>query len=181
MRTAVPTARRIAVTAWSSFMPHVQLLRHKVAMGVLDAHLLLPRGQRDEEFHSAIVDLLNDWVATTARPQVETFSIVAPPGHPIARQLQDHLYRMGTPHGMHSPDSETGRRILAETEDEIRWPMISASGLPAEHCPRPATSLGGSRRIAPSRSSGCPMSSMSSSWARDPPGSQRPSMRPARD
>ena len=135
MRTAVPTARRIAVTAWSSFMPHVQLLRHKVAMGVLDAHLLLPRGQRDEEFHSAIVDLLNDWVATTGRPQVETFSIVAPPGHPIARQLQDHLYRMGTPHGMHSPDSETGRRILAETEEEIRWPMISASGLPAEHCP----------------------------------------------
>lgn len=113
----------------------VQLLRHKVAMGVLDAHLLLPRGQRDEEFHSAIVDLLNDWVATTGRPQVETFSIVAPPGHPIARQLQDHLYRMGTPHGMHSPDSETGRRILAETEEEIRWPMISASGLPAEHCP----------------------------------------------
>lgn len=113
----------------------VQLLRHKVAMGVLDAHLLLPRGQRYEEFHSAIVDLLNDWVATTGRPQVETFSIVAPPGHPIARQLQDHLYRMGTPHGMHSPDSETGRRILAKTEEEIRWPMISASGLPAEHCP----------------------------------------------
>lgn len=79
MRTAVPTARRIAVTAWSSFMAHAQLLRHKVAMGVLDAHLLLPRGQRDEEFHSAIVDLLNDWVATTGRPQVETFSIVAPP------------------------------------------------------------------------------------------------------
>ncbi|MDN5573788.1 MAG: NAD(P)/FAD-dependent oxidoreductase, partial [Micrococcales bacterium] len=74
-------------------------------------------------------------VATTGRPQVETFSIVAPPGHPIARQLQDHLYRMGTPHGMHSPDSETGRRILAETEEEIHWPMISASGLPAEHCP----------------------------------------------
>lgn len=149
MRAAVPTARRVAVTAWSSFLDHARMLRHKVALGALDAHLLLPRGVRDEEFHSAIVDLLNDWTATMGAPQIESFSIVAPAGHAVARELQDHLYRLGTPHRVHTPDSAAGRRILATAAEEVVWPMITSEGMPAEHCP---SSRHLSRRIFAARS-----------------------------
>ena len=38
----------------------------------------MPRGVRDEEFHTAIVEMLNDWNATVATPEVETVRIIAP-------------------------------------------------------------------------------------------------------
>ena len=32
----------------------------------------MPRGVRDEEFHTAIVELLSDWGSTVAAPEVTT-------------------------------------------------------------------------------------------------------------
>lgn len=135
-RSLVPTARRIAVTPWTDFREHATHLRRKVAMGYFDAHLLMPRGTRDEEFHSVIVDLLNDWAATVGTSQVETVQVIAPTGHPGAWRLRDHLHRTGIPHGLHAPDSEIGRRILEDHEGkEARWPLVAVAGAPAEHCP----------------------------------------------
>ncbi|MYM20443.1 FAD-dependent oxidoreductase [Brevibacterium sp. 5221] len=135
-RTRVPNARRLAVTAWGHYLEHAPLLRHKVAMGVFDTHLLLPRGTRDEEFHSVVVDLLNDWAATTAPAQVETVQIVAPAGDATARQLSEYLFRTGSPHGVHSPDSEVGRALLADYAGaRDQWPLVSAMGRPLGPCP----------------------------------------------
>lgn len=134
-RSLVPTARRIAVTPWSDFREHAPHLRRKVAMGYFDAHLLMPRGTRDEEFHSVIVDLLNDWAATVGTSQVETVQVIAPAGHAGAWRLRDYLQRTGIPHGLHDPDSEVGRRTLDEHDGEARWPLVVVAGQPAEHCP----------------------------------------------
>ena len=48
----------------------------------------MPRGVRDEEFHTAVTELLSDWGSTVADPEVETVRIVRPtaptpsPWHP---------------------------------------------------------------------------------------------------
>lgn len=124
-RALVPTARRLAVTPWPRFLEHAAGLRHKVAMGAFDAHLLMPRGVRDEEFHSAVVELLNEWTATIAPPQVETVRIIAPPGDPVARELHDYLFRVGTPHGVHAPGPE----------DEGPFPIVVSADRPPQHVP----------------------------------------------
>ena len=41
-----------------------------MAKGKYDAYLLMPRGARDEEFHTAICELLSDWGSTVAEPEV---------------------------------------------------------------------------------------------------------------
>lgn len=134
LRTLVPSARRLAVTPWEQFSEHMAALRHKVAMGALDAQLLMPRGARDEEFHSAVVDLLNEWTSTVGAPQVETVRVVAPRGNAVARELHDVLFRMGTPHGVHTPDSPVGREILAGYDGPADlWPLVSAVGHATEH------------------------------------------------
>ncbi len=82
---------------------------------------------RDEEFHSAIVDLLNDWGASVAAPEVETVRIVTPVLDPVTRAVRDYLERTGIPAGIHRPDSPVGRALL-ETYDgpPDRWPLVAA-------------------------------------------------------
>ena len=78
IRQAVPTARRVVVAHWENFRRDAEALRAGQATGKYDAFLLMPRGVRDEEFHTAIIDLLNDWAATVAVPEVVSVRIVTP-------------------------------------------------------------------------------------------------------
>src|SRR5215203_3471570 len=69
-RKAVPTARRLIVSHISRFREDNQSFRHAVAAGKVDALLLMPQGPRDEEFHGAVGEMLNEWNATVATPVV---------------------------------------------------------------------------------------------------------------
>lgn len=134
MRTVVPTARRVVVTPWERFVAEgAATFRRAQAAGKIDAHLLLPRGVRDEEFHVAIGELLNDWGATAA-PQVESIQVISPVATPLTRQISEFQLRSGTPHGIHHPDSEQGRAVLARyTGEPDRWPLVAAADI-VEHC-----------------------------------------------
>lgn len=135
-RRLVPTAKRLAVTPWGLFMEHLETFRHKVAKGAFDAHLLMPRGIRDEEFHSAVVELLNDWGSTVAAPLVETVRIVAPTEDAAVRRLRDFLFRTGSPHRFYTPDSPIGQEVIASYEGETGlFPLVRLADLPAQHCP----------------------------------------------
>ncbi|CAI9401294.1 FAD-dependent oxidoreductase [Aestuariimicrobium sp. T2.26MG-19.2B] len=124
MRTVSANTRRAIVVPWDRFLAVAPTLRAVVAKGKADAYLLLPRGPRDEEFHSAIGELLNDW-ASTRQSLVESISIVTPTRDPLTRKLGDFLLRAGTPYGVHPPDSEVGRRALATRPDlDGQWPLI---------------------------------------------------------
>ena len=85
MREVVPTARRMVAGAWATFREDAEALRPGLASGKYDAYVLLPRGVRDEEFHSAVLELLNDWSATVAVPEVVTVRIVVAGGRRAAR------------------------------------------------------------------------------------------------
>ena len=136
MRTVVPTARRVIVAPWDRFGTDAAALRHGLAAGKYDAFLLLPRGVRDEEFHAAIVEMLSDWGSTVATPEVESVRIVTPTRDATCLALLDYLHRVGAPAGVHTPDSEIGRDIVARyTGEPDCWPLLEvANGAIIEHC-----------------------------------------------
>jgi thioredoxin reductase (NADPH) len=135
-REAVPTARRLIVTHVSRFRDDNQTFRHAVAAGKVDALLLMPQGPRDEEFHLAVGELLNEWNATVAAPVVENVRIITPEKDGLTRDLLDYLARVGMPAGVHHPDSDVGREVMEKCpEDMGRWPVVSSLVGWCGHCP----------------------------------------------
>ncbi|RNL61187.1 response regulator [Nocardioides marmoriginsengisoli] len=129
-RSIMPTARRIVAAHWEYFRADADELREGMAKGKYDAYLLMPRGVRDEEFHTAITELLSDWGSTVAAPEVATVQLVAPAGDPLAAGIRDFLDRMGMPSEVLAPESDAGAAILAGydgTPDDVRrGPIVSA-------------------------------------------------------
>lgn len=134
LRAVVPNARRIVVSPQGRFRANAPLLRQGMAKGKVDAHLMMPRGVRDEEFHSAVGELLNDWSATQ-RPVVESLQVITPTRDGLVTELSDFLLRLGTPFGIHAPESEAGRAALAARPDLAdRWPIIVTADGDIESC-----------------------------------------------
>ncbi|WP_234411035.1 FAD-dependent oxidoreductase [Nocardioides terrigena] len=142
IRQAVPTARRVVVAHYENFRRDAEALRAGQATGKYDAFLLMPRGVRDEEFHSAIIDLLNDWAATVAVPEVVSVRIVTPEHDILTLQLRDYLERVGLPCGVFHPDSDDGRDVLSRHVGEPdQWPVVEAFTSPAPFVPRTTRDL----------------------------------------
>jgi thioredoxin reductase (NADPH) len=125
-RAAVPTARRIVAAHADHFRERADELRHGLATGKYDAYLLMPRGVRDEEFHTAVTELLSDWGSTA--PVVPTVQIVSPQLDPLTVALRDFAYQMGMPAEVVSPESEKGREVLTRHGDDSAFPVVSALG-----------------------------------------------------
>ncbi len=125
-RAAVPTAKRIIAAHWDHFRARAEELRHGLTTGKYDAYLLMPRGVRDEEFHTAVTELLSDW--GSAAPVVATLQIVSPTLDPLTVALRDFAYQMGMPAEVVAPDSEKGRAVLTRHGDDSRFPVVSALG-----------------------------------------------------
>ncbi len=104
-RQVVPTAKRLVVAPWERFLEDANRLRAGLAKGKYDAYLLMPRGVRDEEFHTAVCELLSDWGSTVALPEVETVRLVSPQQDALTLAIRDFLDRMGMPHRAYSPDT----------------------------------------------------------------------------
>ncbi|MEO6512740.1 MAG: NAD(P)/FAD-dependent oxidoreductase [Nocardioides sp.] len=130
-RQVVPTAKRLVVAPWERFLEDADRLRAGLAKGKYDAFLLMPRGVRDEEFHTAICELLSDWGSTVAQPEVATVRLVAPTQDALTLAIRDFLDRMGMPHQLVSPDSELGRGIVeryaaASGDPHHGWPLVES-------------------------------------------------------
>jgi thioredoxin reductase (NADPH) len=125
-RQVVPTAKRLVVAPWERFLEDAERLRAGLGKGKYDAYLLMPRGVRDEEFHTAVCELLSDWGSTVAQPEVATVKLVAPSQDALTLAIRDFLDRMGMPHRVYAPDSEVGREIVARYEGDQRWPLVDS-------------------------------------------------------
>ena len=125
-RAVVPTARRLVAAHWSHFLADAPALRGGLAKGKYDAFLLMPRGVRDEEFHTAVCELLSDWGSTVAAPEVETVRIVTPEPDALTSGIRDFLDRMGMPNRTYTPDSEQGRAVLAQAGENPTFPVVEA-------------------------------------------------------
>jgi thioredoxin reductase (NADPH) len=134
-RKVVPTARRLLVAHVSRFFEDNQTYRHAVAASKVDALLLMPQGPRDEEFHGAVGEMLNDWNATVATPLVESVRLVSPHRDAVTASLLDYLGRVGIPAGLHHPGSEVGREVLTGISDlEHTWPVVASWKGWVGHC-----------------------------------------------
>ncbi|NHA68402.1 FAD-dependent oxidoreductase [Phycicoccus flavus] len=125
-RTLVPTARRLVASPFERFLADAPGLRAGMAKGKYDAFLLMPRADRDEEFHHAVTDLLSDWSWTTTDPDVVVAKIVAPEGDPVAQQIRDFFDRMGLPCRVATPDSEIGRHLADHFPADAGYPRVWA-------------------------------------------------------
>ncbi|HET9020248.1 MAG TPA: FAD-dependent oxidoreductase [Ornithinibacter sp.] len=125
-RAVVPTARRLIAAHWSRFLTDAPALRAGLAKGKYDAFLLMPRGVRDEEFHTAVCELLSDWGSTVAAPEVDTVRIVSPASDALTLGIRDFLDRMGMPNRTYTPDSEQGRDVLARAGENPAFPLVEA-------------------------------------------------------
>ncbi|MGW5241171.1 FAD-dependent oxidoreductase [Monashia sp. NPDC004114] len=125
-RATVPTARRLIAAHWSMFREDAEGLRSGLAKGKYDAYLLMPRGVRDEEFHTAVCELLSDWGSTVAEPEVVTVRIVSPVQDALTLSIRDYLDRMGMPNRVYAPDSEEGRLVLSHVDGEPVFPIVQA-------------------------------------------------------
>lgn len=131
-RQLVPTCRRLAVIAWDDFREAVPAMRGLVARQVIDAHLLLPRGARDEEFHTAVTEYLSDWGSTVGSAVVANVLLVAPENNALCLALGDFLHRTGMPYRIIRPDTEKARHVIERMgigSDELRWPLVVAPTL----------------------------------------------------
>jgi thioredoxin reductase (NADPH) len=131
-RDVVPTARRIITCAIEHVQEDARVLRPEMAKGLYDAFLILPQGVRDEEFHNAVTDLLADWGATVAGPEVEAVRVVAAEPDALLSDIRELLNRMDLAHKVHLPDSPTGREALALAPDGARLPFVWFRDRPPE-------------------------------------------------
>lgn len=88
----------------------------------------MPRGARDEEFHTAITELLSDWGATVPVPEVEMIRLVTPATSPLSMAVRDFLDRMGMPNRTFGPDTPQGQATLALVDGEPHYPLVHAVG-----------------------------------------------------
>ncbi|MCB4208556.1 FAD-dependent oxidoreductase [Arthrobacter sp. UM1] len=125
----VPTAKRIgAVFGFLSATAAAYL--EAAQTGRIDVALAIPRGVRDEEFHTAVTEQLSEWAWTSATPEVFVYELVThEPSRELGRLL-DFASRMGVPAAVYRPDSEDGRRVIAQAEEagfEWEWPLVRLS------------------------------------------------------
>ena len=123
-RHVVPNARRLVVAHWQRFVDDGETLTPGLAKGEFDAYLLMPRGVRDEEFHTAVCELLSDWGSTAATPVVAIIRVVAERLDELTLGIRDFFDRMGMPNQVFSPDSDVGREIIGLYDSDPTFPLV---------------------------------------------------------
>lgn len=119
-----PTSRRVALLAPAVFGFNLPALRAASSEGRLDTWLAIPTAPRDEEFHSAIVEMLSDWSWSTNAVEVDGVQIVTEMKSPETARIVDYLQRMGMPHRRYLADSDVGRSITAAAGPDARLPLV---------------------------------------------------------
>lgn len=126
LHAVVPTAKRVIIRRRVDPWP-AEELRQAQTSGLIDASMLLPSGPRDEEFHTAVTELLSDWGWSAGGPVIELVSIVAEHGDPKVGVLRDFLDRQGIPLGIwppSAPQAQATMEMAAERGVEVRYPLV---------------------------------------------------------
>src|SRR5215472_17420923 len=139
-RSIQPAAKRVLVVprggpAAPSLRVPVPLVRDRqaampvlraMAHGMIDAYLPAPGAGRDETFHSAVSELLEEW-ARDAAPALPAVRIIAQQQSARAHELRDLLARNGIPYLFHAAESADGQSWLAHAgQDGSTLPVVVA-------------------------------------------------------
>ena len=115
-----PTAKRAVVVTWGSFDRAGEVFA-ALGSGEIDTFFIRPEHARDEEFHSDVTQVLDDW-NTAGSHGFEPVRVI---GDSSARsqELRDGFARNHIPIGYYDADTDMGGRLLAESG-------LDASALP---------------------------------------------------
>ncbi len=122
----VSTARRVALVPGEEYAAALDEMRAAALRRDVDTFVGIPRGMRDEEFHTALVELLSEWGWSVARPLVTATEIVAVPGDRVAAAIRDLMDRLGVPSRTLGPDDEEGRAIVEAAGPGAALPVVRA-------------------------------------------------------
>ena len=137
-RSVQPTAKRVLVIprggpAAPSLRVPVPLVADRqaatpvlraIAHGMIDSYLPAPGAGRDEGFHRAVSELLEEW-AHDAAPVLPAVRIIAGQRSARAHELRDALARSSIPYVFHAADSAAGRSWLAQAgQDGSALPVL---------------------------------------------------------
>ncbi|MFI8525569.1 FAD-dependent oxidoreductase [Promicromonospora sukumoe] len=123
--SVVATARRVSLVPFEYFNDSLDELRDAMTRRDLDTYVILPRGPRDEEFHTALIELLSEWGWSVGRPVVTVTDLVAEPGDRNAAAIRDLLERLGFPYRALRPDDEEAAEILETAGPGAELPVVS--------------------------------------------------------
>ncbi|MDE9364161.1 FAD-dependent oxidoreductase [Luteipulveratus sp. YIM 133132] len=129
LHALIPTAKRLLLTPWEEWAAAKEPTQQALGAGRLDFSLVIPRGARDEEFHTAITESLSDWGWTTGGPVVDSVRIVADQETSELTVLRDFLDRMGVPSRVYPSDHPAGQEVIAQAVSAGRpvdQPLVAA-------------------------------------------------------
>ena len=109
-RSLHPLARRAVLVRWGTF-DRAQPVFAAIASGEIDTFMVRPVQARDEEFHSAVTQLLEDWALERAGG-FEAVRVIGDRASPRSQELRDGFSRNHIPTGFYDVNSDAGRRLL---------------------------------------------------------------------
>ena len=105
-----PAAKRGVVVTWGDFASAPTVFR-AIAQGYAELLIVRPERPRDEEFHGAITDALDDWHLAQG-VGFEAVRLIGEVSDQRTHALRDSLSRNHIPVGFHPAGSETAERTL---------------------------------------------------------------------
>lgn len=129
LHAVIPSAKRVVLWTRESGRMSDEL-REAQANGGLEAALLLPNGPRDEEFHSAVTELLSDWGWTTGGPEVDWVTVVSDTATARIAEIRDFLDRQGIPFSVVAPDHPRAEPVLAQVRgrgEDPAYPVVKVA------------------------------------------------------
>ncbi|MEU4388125.1 FAD-dependent oxidoreductase [Promicromonospora sp. NPDC023805] len=120
----VATARRVALVWFDDFADAIDDLRAAALRRDMDTFVVIPRGPRDEEFHTALIELLSEWGWSVGRPLVTVNDLVAEPGDREAAAVRDLLERLGFPYRSLAPGDDEAQEIVEAAGVGAQLPLV---------------------------------------------------------
>jgi thioredoxin reductase (NADPH) len=125
-----PQAKRALLVPWGAWGDRrtARAILHAMALGHIDYYVLKPSHLGDEYFHRTISEFLHEWARTSPGAEHE-IAVVGDPWAPSTHEITTLLTRNGVPHAFHTPESETGLRLLGEAGHDIGdGPVVAMQG-----------------------------------------------------
>jgi thioredoxin reductase (NADPH) len=117
-----PAAQRLLVSTWADFSARDPVVRASV-LGEIDHVAFHPLNDSDEQFHTAVTEVLARWSRENGRWGV-ALRVIGDPWDEYTHGLQDAFRRFGLPFGFHDVGSSEGRALLDQAGVSGPLPVI---------------------------------------------------------
>jgi thioredoxin reductase (NADPH) len=139
-RDLQPATQRLLVGTWADFSAREAIVRASI-LGEIDHYASHPLNDSDEQFHTAVTEVLARWSRENGR-WGEALRVVGDPWDEYAHGLQDSFRRFGLPFAFYDADSVEGKALLHESGVDGPLPVVILATGRALARPSPADVAG---------------------------------------